>query len=58
MDPLTENRVGPSDLTLEEQARLERLVSKEVRPVLLTKGGDILDLPEALNGLLVTVVEP
>lgn len=52
-----ENRFGPSDLAPEDQARIESLVRREVRPVLLTEGGDVMELPKALNDLFVAVVE-
>lgn len=52
-----ENRFGPSDLAPEEQSSIDRLVLREVRPVLLTKGGDVMELPKALNDLFVAVVE-
>ncbi|HRF59563.1 MAG TPA: excisionase family DNA-binding protein [Fimbriimonadaceae bacterium] len=56
MNTNIEGRIGFSDLAPEEQSRLEQIVSREVRPVLLTKGGDVIELPKALNDLLVTVV--
>ena len=52
-----ENRFGPSDLAPEEQSRLESLVLREVRAQLVTNGGDVIELPKALNDLFVSVVE-
>jgi len=52
-----ENRFGPSDLAPEEQSRLEGLVLREVRAQLVTTGGDVIELPKALNDLFVSVVE-
>lgn len=57
MSTHVENRFGPSDFAPEEQSSIEKLVHSEVRPVLLTKGGDVLELPKALNDLFVTFVE-
>ncbi len=57
MGTITENRVGPSDISPEEQSRLERIVSGDVRPVLLTASGDVIELPRALYDLFVVVVQ-
>lgn len=57
MNVITEQRVGPSDIAPEEQVGLEQMFRGEVRPVLLTKGGDVIELPKALNDLFVSVVE-
>jgi len=53
----TENRVGPSDIAPEEQSRLERMLAGDVRPVLISKSGDVIELPKALNDLFVSVVQ-
>jgi len=52
-----DTRFGPSDLAPEEQQRIDSLVLREVRPVLLTEGGDVVELPKALNDLFVVVLE-
>lgn len=52
-----ETRVGPSDIAPEEQIGLEQMFRGEVRPVLLTTGGDVIELPKALNDLFVSVVQ-
>ena len=57
MSAFSENRVGPSDISPEEQLRLERMLLGEVRPVLVTKSGDIVEIPKALNDLFVSAVE-
>jgi excisionase family DNA binding protein len=57
MSSINENRVGPSDIAPEEQSRLERMLLGDVRPVLLTKSGDVIELPKALNDMFVSVVE-
>lgn len=57
MSTIAENRVGPSDIAPDEQARLERMVSGDVRPVLLTQAGDVIELPKALNDLFVSVIQ-
>lgn len=57
MSTINENRVGPSDIAPEEQIGLEQMFRGEVRPVLLTTGGDVIELPKALNDLFVTVVQ-
>lgn len=57
MSTITENRVGPSDIAPEEQVGLEQMFRGEVRPVLLTAGGDVIELPKALNDLFVSVVQ-
>ena len=57
MSTHVENRFGPSDLAPEEQSRLEGLVLREVRAQLVTTGGDVIELPKALNDLFVAVVE-
>ena len=57
MSTIQENRVGPSDIAPDEQARLERAMNGEVRPVLLTPSGDVLELPKALNDLFVSVIQ-
>ena len=51
------NRVGPSDIAPDEQARLERAMTGEVRSVLLTPAGDVLELPKALNALFISVIQ-
>jgi excisionase family DNA binding protein len=57
MSILIENRIGPSDIAPEEQSGLERMLAGEVRPVLITAGGDVIELPKAINDLFLTVVE-
>jgi len=57
MSAIIEKRVGPSDIAPDEQSSLERMLQGEVRPVLLTKGGDVIELPAAVNDLLLSVVE-
>jgi excisionase family DNA binding protein len=57
MSTIAENRVGPSDIAPDEQARLERMVSGDVRPVLLTQAGEVIELPKALNDLFVSVIQ-
>ncbi len=57
MSTITENRIGPSDILPEEQAGLQRVLLGEVRPVLLTDGGDVIELPKPLNDLFVAIVE-
>jgi excisionase family DNA binding protein len=57
MSTINENRVGPSDIAPEEQSRLERMLVGDVRPVLLTNSGDVIELPRALNDLFVSVVQ-
>ena len=57
MSTIQEGRFGPSDIAPEEQARLERAMSGEVRPVLLTPSGDVLELPKAMNDLFVSVLQ-
>jgi excisionase family DNA binding protein len=52
-----EKRVGPSDIAPEEQSRLERMLLGDVRPVLLTTSGDVIELPKVLNDLFVSVVQ-
>jgi excisionase family DNA binding protein len=57
MSTINESRVGPSDIAPEEQFGLEQMFRGEVRPVLLTAGGDVMELPRALNDLFVSVVQ-
>ncbi len=57
MSTIKENRVGPSDIAPEEQIGLEQMFRGEVRPVLLTTGGDVIELPKAINDLFVSVVQ-
>lgn len=57
MTTFNEGRVGPSDIAPEEQSRLDRMVAGDVRPVLLTKSGDVVELPKALNDLFVSVMQ-
>ncbi len=57
MSTISENRVGPSDIAPEERVGLERMLRGEVRPVLLTPGGDVVEIPKALNDLFLSVVE-
>ncbi len=57
MSTINESRVGPSDIAPEEQSRLDRMLLGDVRPVLLTKSGDVIELPKALNDLFVSVVQ-
>jgi len=56
MGAITDHRVGPSDISPEEHARLDRTVSGEVRPVLLTASGDVIELPKALNEVFISLV--
>lgn len=57
MGAINEHRVGPSDIAPEEQSRLERMLLGDVRPVLLTETGDVIELPKALNALFVSVIQ-
>lgn len=57
MSTINESRVGPSDIAPEEQARLDRMLLGNVRPVLLTESGDVIELPKALNDLFVSVIQ-
>ena len=57
MSTLQQNRVVPSDIAPEDQARLNRALSGEARPVLLTPSGDVLELPKSLNDLFVCVFQ-
>lgn len=57
MSTLQENRVGPSDIGPEERAKFERALTSDVRPVLLSPSGDVLELPKALNDLFVSVIQ-
>lgn len=57
MSTINENRVGPSDIAPGEQLGLERMLLGEVRPVLLTESGDVIELPKALNDIFVSVVQ-
>ncbi|MFZ4506481.1 MAG: helix-turn-helix domain-containing protein [Fimbriimonas sp.] len=52
-----EHRVGPSDIAPEEQSGFDRMSLGDVRPVLLTSSGDVIEFPKALNDLFVTVVQ-
>jgi len=56
MSTLNGNRIGPSDITADEQDILQRILLGEVRPVLLTNDGDPIELPVALNDLLISIV--
>ena len=56
MSIANESRVGPSDIAPDEQARFDRMLTGDVRPVLITESGDVIELPRALNDLLVSVV--
>jgi len=57
MNTISENRVSTSDIAPEEQVGLEKMLLGEVRPVLLTSGGDVIELPRAFNDLFVSVVQ-
>lgn len=57
MSTINEYRVGPSDIAPDEQFGLEKMLTGEVRPVLLTSGGDVIELPKAINDLFVSVVQ-
>jgi excisionase family DNA binding protein len=57
MSAIMDKRIGPADITPEEQAGLERMLQGEVRPVLLTTKGDVIELPKALNDFFVSVVK-
>ena len=57
MSTINERRVGPSDIAPEEQSRLDRMLLGDVRPVLLTESGDVIELPRALNDLFVSVIQ-
>jgi excisionase family DNA binding protein len=57
MSTLTENRIGPGDISVEDQAGFDRVLKGESRPVLVSGSGDIIELPKALSDLLVSVFE-
>jgi excisionase family DNA binding protein len=57
MSSVKESRIGPSDIAPDEQVEFERMIRGEVRPVLLTPEGDVLELPKALNDLFISVIE-
>ena len=57
MSTIQENRVGSSDIAPEEQSRLERMPVGDVRPVLISESGDVIELPKALHDLFVSVVQ-
>lgn len=57
MSAMTENRIGPSDLSDEQLKNLFRVVEGGGRPVLIGKDGESIELPKALNDLFVSVVE-
>lgn len=46
----------PSDVTSEELKRLERMLSSESRPSLHSPQGDIVELPQDLNDMLLKIV--
>jgi excisionase family DNA binding protein len=57
MSAMTENRIGPSDLSDEQLKNLFRVVEGGGRPVLIGKDGERIELPKALNDLFISVVE-
>lgn len=44
-------------LSPEESERLKRALQRDVRPVLLTAGGDTIELPEAVNDLFCRILD-
>ena len=57
MSIMTENRIGPSDLSDEQLKNLFRVVEGGGLPVLIGKDGERIELPKALNDLFISVVE-
>lgn len=49
------NRIDPEGFTPSEKAALENLVKNGARPVLLTKSGELVELPNTFSELLLTV---
>lgn len=53
---IEERRFDPADIPSEEAERLQRALSSHARPALVTEGGDVKELPEALNRLFVEIL--
>lgn len=57
MSTIHSQEIGPGDLSPTTEQALEKLLAHEVRPVLISPSGDVLELDKALNDLLVLVAE-
>lgn len=57
MSGTTETRIAPSDLSDEQLQSLFRVVEEGGKPLLIGKDGETIELPKALNDLLVSIVE-
>jgi len=51
------NHIGLSDIAPEERIKFDRAMNEEVRPVLLTPNGDVVELPKALNDLFISIIQ-
>lgn len=57
MSTIHSQEIGPGDLSPTTEQALEKLLARQVRPVLISPEGDVLELDETLNDLLVMVAE-
>jgi len=57
MSAVVDNRIGPSDISAEQLKSLFQVVEGSARAVLIATNGESIELPKALNDLLVAVVE-
>lgn len=57
MSALTDTRIGPSDLSDDQLKSLFKVVEGGGRPTLMGSNGESIELPKALNDLLVSIVE-
>lgn len=51
MSTIPETRFDPSALSDEDKQQLQKALQLDVMPVLLSKGGDVIELPQSVNDL-------
>lgn len=56
MSTTSEPRFDPSDIPPKEAERLQKLLESNARPVLITPGGDPVELPKVLNDLFLHIL--
>jgi hypothetical protein len=55
MSTTPETRFDPSALSEEDKQQLHKALQLDVLPVLLSKSGDVIKLPQPVNGLFIEI---
>ncbi|MBC7882591.1 MAG: excisionase family DNA-binding protein [Anaerolineae bacterium] len=57
MSTIPETRFDPSALSDEDKQQLQKALQLDVLPVLLSKGGDVIELPKSVNDLFSEILQ-